>query len=142
MIVFSLCNSCFQPYKINLQPEDLHLINEISDFETRSCACPRLCGGKINLTGMPEISNSKILKEPVSITGTELYKAVKGAGLPDEITKDPLVIEALMKAHHVVSIMVEEHNKNIFVHELRLSNGVTIHLTAGSRGAQVFKITK
>lgn len=143
MMIFSLCNSCFQPFKLNLQPGDVHLVRQIADEDMNTCPCPRLCGGRINLTEMPVVSeSSKILKQSMSITGRELYVAVNGAGLPDEIVTDPVVVEALMKANSVKEVFMEKHGERVYLHQISLSNGVTLHLTAGSRGAQVLKITK
>lgn len=142
MIIASLCNTCFQPFRINLQPEDVHLVKQIADDEMTVCSCPRLCGGKINLVSMQEITSSKLLKEPMSITGRELYQAVNGAGLPDEIPKDELIVEALLKSSEVVGVYMETHQNRVYLHELRLKNGATIHLSSGSRGASVVKITK
>lgn len=144
MILHSLCNSCLQPFTILLEAGDADLLRQISlEDEGRMCKCPRLCGGKINLIGSPVIdAMSSKLREPLSITGKELYVAVHGLGLPDEITKDPEVIKALLMSNKVADLYLEETNGKLYLHEVRLENGYTLHLAAGPRGAQVLKVTK
>lgn len=106
--------------------------------------CPRLCGGKINLIGEPPLDLEKQirLKEPMHLTGKQLWVAVQGAGLPDELTQDPTVVEALLKANKVEKVELEQWGDKVFLHELHLENGVVIHLTGGVKGAQVLKLTK
>jgi hypothetical protein len=143
MMIKSLCNTCLQPYDINLQPGDIHLIKQIADDSGLMCSCPRLCGGSINLSALPDgvIDESK-LKDTMSITGSELYKAVQGAGLPDEIPKNPLIVEALLKANCITGVLMEEKSNRLYIHQLVLGNGVVIHMTSGSHGAMVLKLTK
>ena len=144
MIVRSLCNRCFQPFHILLEAGDAGLLKEISlEDEGRMCRCPRLCGGKINLVGSPAIDElASILREPMTLTGKELYVAVHGLGLPDEIEKNPEVIKSLLVANKVVAAEVEEVQGRLYLHELKLDNGLTVHLSSGARGAQVLKVTK
>lgn len=144
MIINSLCNSCLQPFQILLESGDADLIRQLSEAdEGRMCLCPRLCGGKINLFGDPTISvMADKLREPMTLTGKELYKAVNGMGLPDEVPKDVEVVKALLKSNKVADLYLEEINGRLFLHELKLENGYTVHLAAGARGAQVLKVTK
>lgn len=145
MILLSLCNSCFQPYQVLLQPSDVELVKQVADEGGQSCPCPRLCGGKINLIGDATISamgKDRRLKDPIHITGRQLYQAVNGLGLPDEIPTDALVVDSLLKSNKLTGSVVEEVNGRLYLHELKLENGITIHLAAGQRGAQVLKMTK
>lgn len=82
------------------------------------------------------------MKEPLHITGLQLYQAVNGLGLPDEIPKDSIIVESLLKANKLTGVAVEEVNGRTYLHELKFENGVTLHLGAGQRGAQVLKLTK
>ncbi len=145
MIINSLCNSCLQPYRILIEISDVELIKQISDENGITCKCPRLCGGRINLIGDPTISlmaDDPRLKDPLHITGRELYCAVNGLGLPDEIPKSQDIVFALMKANTVEGISIEETNGRLYLHEINLQNGITIHLGSGAFGAQILKITK
>ena len=143
MIVRSLCNSCFQTYSLLLQESDIALVKQIADENGQTCPCPRLCGGRINLVGTTAIDTSNLrLRDPMNLTGKELYQAVNGAGLPDEIEKGMEIIESLLKAYTITGVSLEDVNGRVYLHELILSNGMTIHLSAGARGAQVLKITK
>jgi hypothetical protein len=141
MIINSVCSTCFQPYKLLIQASDVELVKQLSHTEGRSCPCPRLCGGSINLVGQPDITGTK-LRDPIEITGLQLFQAVNGMGLPDEIPKDAVVIDALLRGNRVTSIDMQEFNGSFYLNELRLEGGVTIHLSAGGRGARVLKITK
>lgn len=76
------------------------------------------------------------------VTGKQLYQAVNGLGLPDEIPSSVEVLEALLVGSDVVETITEEFNKAVFLHEIKLKNGSTIHLGAGLKGAQVLKITR
>lgn len=145
MIVRSLCNSCLQPYTLLVMPSDVDLLRQISTNEGQTCPCPRLCGGTINLVGEPTITDavtSRRLREPLHISGKELYQAVNGLGLPDEVAKDLTVIKALFGTSKVVGIQMEEQGENLYLHEIKLENGITVHLGAGQRGAKVLKLTK
>jgi hypothetical protein len=145
MIINSLCNSCLQPYTILVQSSDVHLLKQIADEAGHTCPCPRLCGGAINLIGDPiidQMSEDRRLKDPINLTAKELYQAVGGMGLPDEVPKDLSVIRALLQASPVKNAMLEEVNGKFYLHELHLQDGVVIHLCSGGRGAQVLKITK
>lgn len=143
MIVNAGCSSCFQTYKLLIQVSDVELVKQISTDDGRSCPCPRMCGGKINLVGEPVLSPDTFsLRDPIELTGLQLFQALGGLGLPDEIPKDVLVIDALLKASRVVGVDVDEFDGSFYLSELRLEGGVTLHLTAGARGARVLKITK
>lgn len=142
MIVRSLCNKCFQPYKILVQASDVELVKEVSTNEGRNCPCPRLCGGEINLVGDAAVQDGVQLREPVELTGLMLYQSVNGLGLPDEIPKDREVLESLLKANRVSSVNIEEVGGSFYMHSIGLENGVTVFLSTGARGARVLKITK
>jgi hypothetical protein len=141
----AVCNACMQPFVLDLEPEDKPLLAQVTleDPEGMLCRCPRLCGGRINLVPDPTIElMSKSLREPLHLTGKELYVAVHGLGLPDEVVRTVETVEAMLKAHKIVGVDLEAVNDAVFLHELKLESGVTIHLSAGARGAQVFKMTK
>lgn len=142
MIILSLCQSCLQQYEILVEASDFPLLKEISDENGYTCPCPRLCGGSINLigNGFADIMISKQLRPPIHLSCKDLYKAVKGLGLPDEIILEKLTIEPLFSS--IESVDIEEHNGRLYIHELKLKNGLIIHLAAGLRGAQILKITK
>lgn len=145
MIINSLCNTCLQPFVLTMTSDEARLVKQITDESGHTAPCPRLCGGHINLIGDPIISSmaeDRRLRDPMSISGLELYQAVGGMGLPDEIPKDLTVIESLFKAGTLSGVSVEEVNGKFYLHEIRLSNGAIFHLAAGSRGAQILKITK
>lgn len=143
MILNSACQTCFQRYRILIESRERELIKQIADKKGLTCPCPRSCGGTINLiqdAGIEAVMRGKQFKEPIHLTGTELYKAVNGAGLPDELPKLGMVAPLLL-AYKVKNVEVEEIDGQVFLHELVLDNGSTVHLTAGLRGAQVVKIT-
>lgn len=145
MIIKSLCNSCLQPFEISVSVSEVPLVKEVTNEEGTMCPCPRLCGGSINLIGdatISEMSNDRRLREPMKVTGKQLYQAVNGLGLPDEIPTSVEVLEALLAGSEVVETTTEEFNKAVFLHEIKLKNGSTIHLGSGLKGAQVLKITK
>ncbi len=145
MIIRTLCNSCLQTFELVLEASDLSLVKQIADETGHTCPCPRLCGGSILLVGdetSKQMATDSRLKTPLRITGKELYKAIHGSGLPDEIPRDADVLESMLKANDVTGVSVEKVNDTIYLHELYLSNGVTVHLASGQRGAQVLKMTK
>jgi hypothetical protein len=143
VIIRSVCNSCFESYMVTLMPGDLELMKQISE-DGMTAPCPRLCGGRININGEPAISELavRLRKGTYNISGKELYKAVMGAGLPDEIPKDILVLTAMLKSNKIVKTDFEHSNDKFYLHELTLENGVTFHFSGGPRGAQLLKVTK
>lgn len=145
MIIKSLCNSCLQPYELRVDLSEVQLVKEITDDQGISCPCPRLCGGVINLVGdsvIEQMSGDRRLREPLIISGKELYRAVKGIGLPDEIPTKKEVVESLLRKSSIDSVDLEEFNGRIFLHEITLTDGAVIHLGSGLKGSQVLKITK
>ena len=144
MIIRSLCNTCFQVFEIRTEPEQTPLLKALI-AEDLTCACPRLCGGRINIvnsTNIDALAGDPRLKPPLPLSVPELFRAIRGAGLPDEIPQSFELGVALFKAHPVKSVMMEQDGKNIYLHEIRFEDGSVMHLAAGQRGAQVLKITK
>lgn len=144
MIVRSFCNCCFQAYELMIQQSDLHLMKEIADETGHTAKCPRLCGGHINLVGSSEIESmmeGRRLQTPMRITGTQLYQAINGLGLPDEIPLNKDVVEMLLNTQ-IESFEIDTSSGVIYLSELRFAGGRVLHLTSGPRGAQVLKITK
>lgn len=144
MMILSLCNTCLQSYQVMVGLEERDLIRRIADDTGFTCPCPRLCGGSINLVGDPTIAESVAdprLKTPMKISGKELFKAVKGMGLPDEIDLHIELIGPMLKTG-VKDYKLEKVFDKIYLTELVLENGITIHLTSGPHGAQVLKMTK
>lgn len=143
MILRSLCNSCFQPFELLLEASDIELVKQISDEHGHTVPCPRLCGGRINIVGEPNIgAMAEKLKQPMHINGKQLYQAVNGMGLPDELPQSHAALSALLRANKVVGIDLEEWGGKFYIHELKLEGGVTVHLSAGAKGAQVLKVTQ
>lgn len=145
MILYTMCNSCLQPYELLLQESDLHLVKQLVEDGTMHCSCPRLCGGKIFLGSdetVKQMSTDPRLKDAMKITGKQLYQAVNGMGLPDESPTNLESVVAMLIAHPIKSVGAEEVGGKVYLHELHLSNGVTVHLSSGHKGAQVLKLTK
>lgn len=144
MMILSLCNSCLQPYQIMVEMSEVELIKQIANESGHLCPCPRLCGGMINLSGN-DLINAAVkdprFRDPLKLTGKELFKAVKGAGLPDEIDLHIETIDAMLKSG-LVSFKLDVVMEKIYLSELKMTNGVTLHLTSGPHGAQVLKMTK
>lgn len=144
MIILSLCNSCLQPFQVTLLPREVDLLKTVVD-DNGLCDCPKKCGGKISISRnetMHSMGSDQRLKAPIPLTGMELYQAVMGTGLPAEIARDPVVVDALLKSNRVVKTDMTETNGKIYLNEIHLENGTVIHLTSGARGAQVLKLTK
>jgi hypothetical protein len=143
MITRSLCDKCLQVYEINSEPSDTHLMKELVGDDL-TCPCPRLCGGKINI--LSSVNASKIeglqLKDAMHLTAKELFKAVKGGGLPDEIPKSVDVVELLFKASKVREVRIQVLGNRLYMHEIHFENNNVIHLSSGHRGAEILKITK
>lgn len=144
MILVTACNSCLQVFEIAISPGETHLLKELVD-KAKTVACPRLCGGRILFAPSPELSKlvrDSRMRDPVALTGKELYKAVNGAGMPDEVPSSKEAVEAMLLAHPVIGVGLEQEGKHIFISELRLKNKTIIHLASGRLGAEVLKITR
>lgn len=146
MIIHSLCNTCFQRYELRIHPGDVNLMKMLTDQDGLG-VCPRLCGGKINLQtpsdeALRALAQHPMLKEPVVLSAQELFKAVKGGGMPDEIPKSMELVVALLKSSPVVGVNAEFDGKDVYLREIALENGTSIHLTAGRLGAHVLKVTR
>lgn len=145
MIIYSLCNTCMQPLQILVETSDIELLKQISSDDGMMTKCPRLCGGTINLVGdatIEAMSKDPRLREPLSITGKELYQAVNGLGLPDEVPKSLDTVSAILRANKLKDFDLNEIAGKLYLHELRLEGGITLHLSSGPFGAQVLKMTK
>lgn len=144
-MLLSVCNSCFQPYQIMVGVQEVELIRRIADESGHTCPCPRLCGGRINIVSDSTLSETAAdhrLRDPMKISGKELFQAVKGLGLPDEIEVHPEVLGPMLTACKVKDFKLERTFGKVYLSELKLDNGVTVHLTSGPHGAQVLKLTK
>lgn len=145
-MVHALCQTCLQPYRLMIAASEVSLIKQVAAEDGRTAPCPRQCGGSINLVGDPGIdalTENARLREAMTLTGTELYRAVNGAGLPDEIPTDGDTIRSHLLANRVGGLLLEiGEGGKYYLHELHLENGVILHLTAGLKGAEVLKITK
>lgn len=137
MILTTSCDRCSCTFRIFMTPEESHLLDQLE--KDGLAECPRLCGGSIQVKTSSDISS---LKEPLTLSLRELYQAVNGYGLPDEIQTDPVVVESLLKSSKVVSVSTELSGKRVILNSLTLDNGSTLHLVSSSRGACVLKITK
>jgi hypothetical protein len=145
VILFSLCNTCLQAYQILVETSDIELIKQVASDDGMTCKCPRLCGGRINLVGddtIEAMSKDPRLREPMNISGKELYQAVNGLGLPDEVPKSIDTVSAILRANKVRDFDLGEVAGKLYLHELRLEGGITLHLSSGPFGAQVLKMTK
>lgn len=144
-MIFSLCNSCLQSFQIMVEVREVELVKQIADEAGITCPCPRLCGGSINLVGdetIAQMSRDPRLRDPLRLSGKELFQAVKGLGLPDEIPRSLEVVSAMLKAHPLEDFELTEEAGKLYLSELHLEGGFTIHLTSGPRGAQILKLTK
>jgi hypothetical protein len=142
VIFDALCNSCLQPFVVTVGPDEKQLVQGELDADGH-CACPRLCGGKLLLgDAANKVREGAQLAKPLHLTGTELFQAIHGLGLPDEVTDDPDLVEALLKTNPVTGAKLEQVMGRVFLHELHLANGMVVHLTAGARGAQLLKVTR
>lgn len=145
MIILSLCNTCLQPYQLMIEPGEVALVRQIASEDGLTCPCPRSCKGQINLVGDPTIAamaDDRRLREPLTLTGKQLYQAVQGLGLPDEVPKDTQVLDSLFRANKVLKVDLEEHQGKIYLHEIHFENGMVIHLASGHKGAQILRVDK
>lgn len=145
MIINALCNSCLQPFQLMVEPGEVSLVKQIASDDGTTCPCPKLCGGAINLVGDPVISAMAAdgrMREPISLSGKQLYQAVSGMGLPEEVPKNADIVDAMFKANKVVKVDTETHHGRIYLHEIHFENGVVIHLASGAKGAHVLRMTK
>ncbi len=142
MIIHSACATCLRSFSLMIEPADVSLVKEIADDDGDSCPCPSMCGGTINLVGPPKVPENVQLKDTINLTGRQLYQAVNGLGLPDELPRTGETVEAALFSNTVTKAVIEEHQGKVYLHELHLDTGDVLHLASGSKGAQVFKIVK
>jgi hypothetical protein len=143
VIFAAICTTCLQRFEIRVAPSERGLLEQLTSDAL--CKCPMSCGGEITMGSIEEISKAvvgKKLAAPMSLTGTQFYQAVNGLPLPSQVPPDEMVLDALLRTHGVTKTKFETVGSRVYIHELTLSNGVTIHLCAGGRGAQVLKITR
>ena len=143
MKIFSVCNTCFQTYSLITEQEYTALLKSLEELGGSLAKCPRLCGGKINIVPVEELKlpKNRMFKEPLELTVKELYAAIHGNGLPDEIPKDVLVVEAMLLSSKIKKVETDTIHSGIYLNSLTLENGVTIHL-GGGIGPRVVKVTK
>lgn len=128
-----------------VEPTDVALVKQIASDDGTTCPCPALCGGSILLVPddtVKAMSEDARLKSPTVLTGKQLYQAVMGLGLPEEIPSSPELVDAVFRANKVVSVDLEKIQEKIYLHEIRFDNGVVLHLASGSKGAQVLRVSK
>jgi hypothetical protein len=142
VILGALCEACLQRYEVRVGLHEKALLDQLT--AESSVKCPK-CKGVLTI-GLVEkiagITAGRELKDYIILTGTQFYQAVNGMPLPDEVPKSAEAIEAMLRSHGVVGVKTETVGDRIYLHELTLSNGITVHLAAGGRGAQVLKMTR
>ena len=80
---------------------------------------------------------------PHELTSDEFWTASNGFGLPDEIVVGVESVQAMLLAHKVVAVDLEETDtKRAEVKNIKLDNGVTLHFAASGGGAVIFKATR
>lgn len=136
MISYAECSGCGSSFNLIISAEDIPLIEHIE--KGGEYQCPRLCGSYIK----PSSGKSNSAKNALTLTGVQLYQASFGMGLPDEVPKDTVVVDSLLKSSRVVGTVTELKSGRVYLHEITLENGTTIHLASGARGSEVLKITK
>lgn len=141
-MIHTMCPTCRQSYRLMLSSREHELLQQIASSDGTECDCPRLCGGKIPLVGPTKVDEAVPPRDPITLSGAELYRAVNGMGMADEIPKNRETVEALIKANRASGVIVEEAGGRFYLHELHLENGLVVHLAAGLRGAEVLKITR
>lgn len=149
MIQKSLCSRCYQAFIISFENGDSVLFEQMQPEYTKDkpignwVVCPRKCGGFLTPLNDAEVRlKSPAFSHAMSVTVKELYKAVFGGGLPDEVPKDLDAINALLLVHRVNETILEEVNGFFYLHGLKLNNGFTVHLGGSPHGACIVKITK
>jgi hypothetical protein len=138
VILNTHCDKCLQYYELDLSTEEAPLLLDLVDAN-KTVSCPRNCGGRVPLS---DDEGELRPRFPIHLTAKTLFQALHGAGLPEEIPNDMNVLAAMLKANTVTNISVEEYQNRIYLHEIELSDGSTIHLASGAKGAMVMKITK
>lgn len=142
MICAALCESCLQRYEIRVALQEKALLDQLTI--EKAGKCPK-CQGELVIDTQERIralTAGKELKEYVILTGTQFYQAVHGMPLPEELPQDAETVVALLLTNRIEEVKVEKLGERIYLHELLLSNGLTVHLCAGGRGAQVLKVTR
>jgi hypothetical protein len=136
--LLATCATCKSAFEIRFEkPSDISLLSHMLVNGQVDCVCPRKCTGRI--AQQAQFAEGVF---PLSVTVQELFQAVSGMPLPDEVPKSAIFVLSLLKSERVLEARCEEEGGSIFLHSITLTNGCTIHLCASGRGPQVLKITR
>jgi hypothetical protein len=141
VILRTCCNTCLNGFTVRIDPGDGPLLAQLAD-EDGLCACPRQCGGKVLVTKDASLTTIASILKSVSLSAKEFFSAVHGGGMPDEVPNSEQLVASLLIANKVLAVETEEADGRVYLHEIHLENGTKLHLGAGGRGAQVWKVTK
>jgi len=148
VILRSACETCFQRFLISIEEDAVGLLSDLKGDDDL-CMCPRLCGGMINVSRDSAIElvidslSSKQVKEPIHLTVKELYRAVHGGGLPDELPKSGYATNKLLEGQIIKKVVLDDRGDGeVYLQELVLGNGLIIHMSSGLFGAQILKIVE
>lgn len=143
------CDSCLQVIRVQGDPEELcRLIAQNPTWKDRLPCVNSGCSGPLKLLTEDVLALLSNVLEPgligvVDLTPREMFQALCGFGLPEEVGQAPEVVVALLRSTSIsdVAVRISPSGRTI-IDRLDLSNRLSIHLAASPDGAVAFKITR
>jgi len=136
------CDASFGLSGVEHEPASAHLLLRLPMAET---VCPRCdARGAVRpvLRGSDRLSASG--SDPELYTVRELYAALTGQGLPDQINPSNELVGAVLRDHGVARVVFENESLSLpgtessrVIKTLVLDNGLRLELGVGSGGAVV-----
>ena len=146
MILFG-CDSCLTVVRFVDDPQVCQSFLEHSIWEG-GYPCVRQCGAK--MTRIPggewetwKSSHDEGILKLYELSMAELFRAMSGFGLPDELQVEPEYVKALLLSNPITDLLLQRSDSGrTVIKRLDLKNGLSIHLASSPRGATVYKITR
>lgn len=138
-----LCNKCGLGVRVVGDPAEAQvlLIRHPRWRETRPCIRTD-CSGEMEYQGKFDFEAA--VRQSHTLEVHEFFAALCGFGRPEEqeIASEPEVVRALLKSEKIVDVKVRKFYARTIIDHIDLENGLRLHLTLGSEGAVVYKITR
>lgn len=140
------CDACLMAVIVVGDPDDIRRLITHHPMWKDGLPCVREgCLEKMyQLDVLPDMLRSQAnVLEQVELTPEELFRAMGGFGLPEEIGFAPEMVRALLLSSKVVGMSADKVvSGRVILDRLDLEDGTSLHLASSRQGPVVFKVTR
>lgn len=135
MDLYLSCDNCARSLVLRDADGEPDVVERILQLEEPECPSCR--------SGLRPTSKCPYPARLLSLSPTELYRAITGFGLPSEVEQTPASVERLLRTCAVAAVDFDTARPDLcLIRSITLQGGHRLHFTASGLGAVIFKVTK